>query len=383
MKKGFVIKQVIALAFLAVIFIALTLIKGSVAASEWLAINVSRRWVELFGRIFSLLPFSVYELTLYALVISAVAITVTIIKRLIKKNYLPALSMVLAVCLTVFTFLNIYTLSAGFSYYRDGVELPGATYELTDEEVARLSPIFMEEFNSLSAKMKRDKSGNVVCPYSFQKLERLIRKEFKRLDGDYLSDYTPKAKKVLSSRIMSEMHVTGVFFAPYGEVNINAMIPDVDLPVTVAHEIAHAKGVMREDEANMVAYYLTCSSEDEYLRYCGYAAVFYRVFSAVHFDGELKQNLYSGLDESIYLDLANAADFWSKYKLLSTITDFFNNIYLKLQGVKEGTGSYDDNDIIVDVPVDDGTGNIIIETRYYYTDLQKMIYSLIMDRENG
>ena len=73
-------------------------------------------------------------------------------------------------------------------------------------------------------------------------------------------------------------------------------------------------------------------------------------------------------------------DFWNKYDLLSKISDFFNDLYLKLQGVEDGSDSYVDDDVIIDVPVQDGDGNVVIESKYFYSDLQKVLYFLIKQR---
>jgi len=382
-KKRNLIKKAVALLILISIFITLCFLKESKDVSNWLAINVSSRWIRIFGRIFSAIPFSVYELSLVATGIAVIAISVVFVKRLIKRRFSKAFSLFLALFIGIFCVANVYTITASFSYSRGKLQLPGIDYSLSDEDVKTLSTQFLEEFNFLSKKMKRDNTGSVVCPYSFNKLSKLLEKEFERIEeftGDFLFDYTPKPKKLTFSWVTSEMQITGVFFAPYGEVNINGRMPDVDLPVTMAHEMAHAKGIMREYEANLIAYYLTCSSEDDYLRYCGYASVCGRVFSAVHFDSELRKSLYSSLDPLIYTEYENVEKFWQKYDLFSKIADFFNDIYLKLQGVKEGVNDYVDGDIIVDVPVTDGEGNIIIESRYYYSDLQKIIYFLLKQR---
>lgn len=372
-------KSVAALVSIALL-VTLVLLKNSASVSEWIAINLSRKWVAVFGRIFSIIPFSVYELGLYTAGIAVLAVAVVLVKRLAKRQYVPAVSLLLATITVVFSCLSVYTLSAGFNYNRSEISLPGKDYALTDQEVRQYSQFFMDDFNYLSNKVKRDENGIVKCPYSFDKLNSVLQKEFKKLGGGYVSRYTPRGKKILSSWIMSQMHFTGVFFAPYGEVNVNAIMPDIDLPVTLAHEMAHAKGVMREDEANMIAYYLTCGSDDEYIRYCGYSAVISRVLSAVHFDDDLRGELYSSIDQKIRDDFNSVGEFWSNYNLFSKISNFFNNLYLKLQGVKDGTGSYVDDDVIIDVPVEDGSGNIVIESRYIYSDLQKTLYFLLKER---
>ncbi len=78
------------------------------------------------------------------------------------------------------------------------------------------------------------------------------------------------AKPVLVSEILSYMHITGVYSFFTGEANINVNFPDYTTPYTAAHEMAHQRGIAREDEANMVAFLVCIGSNDSYIRYSAY-----------------------------------------------------------------------------------------------------------------
>ena len=56
---------------------------------------------------------------------------------------------------------------------------------------------------------------------------------------------------------MSYANIGGMFFPFTMESNINVDNPFFVVPWTMAHELAHQCGFMREDEANFIAY-LAC-----------------------------------------------------------------------------------------------------------------------------
>ena len=72
-----------------------------------------------------------------------------------------------------------------------------------------------------------------------------------------------RAKPVLLSRLLSYIRYTGFFFPYTAEANLNADSPACLLPSTIAHELAHLRGVAREDEANFCAVVACLESGDE------------------------------------------------------------------------------------------------------------------------
>ena len=131
-------------------------------------------------------------------------------------------------------------------------------------------------------------------------------------------------------------------FSPSGEANINVLIPVGDLPFTIAHELAHTKGVMREDEANQLAFYVCLNSENPFLRFSAYSRYFYLMrgmASTAYLTNEERENLLSVNPALSKIELFEYK-FWQEHDLLEKIGDFFNNLYIKSSGVSEGTSSY-------------------------------------------
>jgi hypothetical protein len=213
---------------------------------------------------------------------------------------------------------------------------------------------------------------------SVTELNELLRQEYKRLNSGYFSTFTPNVKGILNKRIMSEMHITGVFFAPFGEPNINVTRIDVFTPSTMAHELAHSKGVMRESDANTVASYLLLTSENAFLRYSGYvdclsdALRMVRLYPNSNADYiRLSNSVHAGVSREI----ANYNKHWNQYTLFADIGEFFNNIYLKLQGQTDGTGSYVEPPVFDVTDEKDEDGNQIVIIRNF-SNIQNLLATL-------
>lgn len=376
----------IALGALVVLLALMLILRTSTSVSEWMASNVSRGWISFFSVITGIFPFSLYEFLLYVAIIGGIALLITAIVLFCKHKALRAVSFLLIFAIIGVGFGNIYTLAAGFTYYRGEPDLPmSATTEIHEteaDEFFALAEFMVDDFNAVAARMQWDEEGRMVSPYSFSELAKKLRSEYERLDSDYYSDFTPMAKPITSKRIMSNMHLSGVFFAPFGEANVNPLTPSCDLPVTMAHELAHAKGAMRESDANLTAYYITVTSDDPFLRYSGYMNTYALLLDVVYkLDGQKYAELRGKLDERIFVDARLGYEFWQNYTLFDDITEKFNDLYLKLSG-QGGTGSYTEPTkppSVVTKPDESGEGEIK-EVVCPLNTVQKTILKAIEDR---
>ncbi len=357
--KKSTIKKLIALGVLAALFAILTVLTTNVAVCEFFVTTFSRAWIALFGRIFSVLPFSAYELFLIAAIVMAVIFVVYLFVFLAKRKWNRLVSMLLITGITVFAFLNVYTLSASFGYNREA--LPAEIYteyssdDLTFEEAVALAERVIDGVNKAYTSTQHDADGNVVYPYNDKQLSELLTAEYAKLDNPYFSKYTPPAKRIINKTIMSELHIVGVTFAPFGEVNVNGNENNLYLPHTLAHEMAHAKGVMREYQADIVASYVLISSDDDYLRYGALAQCLGSVLSIVSSypdSNEAYAALRSKINLGIYKEISNYHEFYAKFSHLDELGEWFNDLYLKLQKQEDGTCSY------VKPPITEGTGEV-------------------------
>jgi hypothetical protein len=169
-------------------------------------------------------------------------------------------------------------------------------------------------------------------------------------EHDFIATFKSRVKPVILSRAMSYTHITGVYSYFTGEANLNVDFPDYTLPFTAAHELAHQRGIAREDEANFIAYLVCISSDDAYIRYCGYLNLYEYVASALYrADPDLYFELRDQLPMTVRYELAAYSEFFDQYRdsVAGEISGTVNDLYLKGNGT-EGTQSYG---LVVDLAV--------------------------------
>ena len=345
--KTKILRMLIALEALILLLVTLVLLKSNTQVCEFFATTFARGWIFVFGNLLGWIPISFYELFLVVVISGAIILVVFIFIFLFKKQWKRLLSTTLAVLLAVVTFLNIYTVTASFTYGRE--PLPDEVYteysgdDLTFEQAVELANNLIDRTNAAYHATEHDADGNIVYPYTFNEISDLLSAEYARLNSDYFSPYTPHGKRIVNKTIMSEMHIVGVFFAPFGEANVNGNETNLYMPHTLAHEMAHGKGVMREYEADLVADYVCLTSDNPYISYGALVRVMYSSISIVGLYPNSRQvvnALYTKIDSGISLERRNYSDFYGQFTLFHDIGEFFNDIYLKLNKQENGTGSY-------------------------------------------
>lgn len=149
-------------------------------------------------------------------------------------------------------------------------------------------------------------------------------------------------KPVVMSELMSHAGIGGVFFPLTLESNINVNVPFFALPSTMAHELAHQCGFMREDEANFIAYLACKQSDDPMMLYSGLFSAFYHSIAALEeVEPEFASEIMSGLSLAVQRDMAQHEKFWTGYDgIISNVSRFVNDIYLKANNQTDGVSSY-------------------------------------------
>ena len=371
-KKKKYIKYIISLSILIVLFVILMIFRTNSSLSDFFCLNVSSKLVFLIGSFSSLLPFSLFEVVFLGLCITLLLFVVLLITSLIKnrkvfiKRLFNLLLFILIIC-------DVYIAVCGVSYQRSEIELPFYEGEVTSTLVDETISYYLDDYNKLASSFSQDEKGVSKCPYSFKELAIIMQEECKRLnDFDYYYSFTARPKGTWFSSILSELQITGVDFPLTCEANINNKMPTIDLPFTMAHEIAHLKGVMREDDANTVALYVCITSDVDYVRYSGYFHGFSRLLEIKAFTNNKEyKEILKKINQQIYVDNADYNKYFEEHDLLEKISTFVNDIYLSINGQKEGTNSY--NDVSQSVPSGvDEEGNEI-RTYTSYSKYQKLM----------
>ena len=375
--------------FLALITI-FSLIKLSPDVSEYFfARGISRYCVYFAGNLFNIFPFSFFGFFVIVSVIVILSSFILTIVLLAKKKRKNALNVFTNLALFVVIFAFIYVTTASGCYNRRSLPLP--LYEgevLSAEETAEYVSFFLDDFSEISNSLVYNENGSSVCPYTTTELADLLIKDYERLNseefGGYYSSFTPRFKKAFFSKILSYEHISGITFMPTGEAVVNAECPPCYFVVSAAHELAHTKGVMRERDANETAYYLLLTSDVPYFRYCGYMyCISYLTQVLRQADSALYTETMKKYPLKAIKDYSTEQAFWSSKKsILNTVSDFFNDLYLKMSGVKGGTENYSDpTEIRKETTYEGDKPKIVIKINY--SDTAKMLLQVAMDRRSA
>jgi hypothetical protein len=347
--------QLLALSYLIIVFGILFSLSLSSAVAEWWTVTINRSYQTLFGPLIDAIPFSLMELFFFILIVWAIRQLILMLKHAFHRQWMILIERTLSVFILLLATLNVYISTAGLAYNRLPLPIPQFNQTVESSEFLTIIDFFQNDFNHLAQELDFNEDGSVINPYSLDQLNHLLIQEFNQLDDPYFTRWTPRVKPMLSSFLFTEFHITGVHFAPSTEAMINVLIPDSHLPFTMAHEIAHAKGVMKEDEANLVAMYVTLNSAIPFIRYSGYYNTFYALMNLSFYVGDAQAygRIYQNFHAHIKRDFTYGYQFWQNYNVLNEFAQWVNDTYLKLFGQQDGTDSYVDQPDIGEIIIDD------------------------------
>lgn len=296
--------------------------------------------------IFSIFPFSVIEIALILAIPASVLLLVFLIRRVHDLRLVSKAVSLMLVSAILLLSSYLVTVACGYRTTPLDRKMKLAQTEITVETLDRTARALLSAANALEGELVRDESGASVMPYSYDELSRELSRAYRTMNQKYR--LTPpsaaRLKPVLLSDLMSRARFAGIWSYITGETNINVNPPDYCIPFTAAHEMAHQRGVAREDEANFVAFLALTSSDAPYLRYAGYVGLFEYVASDL---ARLDRDAYRALalegllSEEILSEMRayNEYYFSTEDSVISGVAGSFNDAYLKLNGTS-GEASY-------------------------------------------
>lgn len=355
----------------------------SVRFSDWYIKNIFPVWLNTYARLTSKIPFSVGEIML----ILAVAVTVFgigfwTVNLICRRRYKKAVKRfgsfyawtVLAVCyvMTLNCFILYHTSSFSEKYLADrpeaemmvagvsdravvqayaGQDAAAVERAYTKRELAVLRDYIVRKCNELEKVIPHDDSGSA---YYDGDLVEASRRAMMKLGEEYdqLSGFYVTPKYLSFSDFFSQQYIMGYYFPFSMEANINSMMYITNVAPTVCHELAHTKGFIYEDDANMIGYLACINSDDLFLQYCGYLSVLSYVNNDFLDSIGKNQSVYKShvrisdgvADDNIFL----TRETWQtvektaivKTSTVKKVSDTLMDTTLKLNGVEEGMLQY-------------------------------------------
>jgi hypothetical protein len=235
----------------------------------------------------------------------------------------------------------------GFNYARPSLaqrlELPGDA--ASAEEILKAGRVSARMATQLHGVLGMASDQPTHLPLSFHELNEVVEGSLRGLDlpGYGLLRVGSPAKALASSGLLSYLGLSGVFVPFTGEPSINDWVPDASLPVALAHEKAHQRGVTDEAEASLVAFMVCADPQGPpYLRYAAYLFAASRLLGAASRSlPEEAAEAWTDLGEGPRRDLLAIHEFWSRYEgPAAAVAERVNDTYLRSNRVAEGVRSY-------------------------------------------
>ena len=340
--RGIIVKAIIIVLLIAVI-VLLEVAKKDASFAEAMTRTVVRGYGQGASWLSSLVPFlSLTEVLFVFLILVGVLLLVLAIVDLFKIRPFKAANKALTIPLIALSVVALYNFSCEAAYNRKEMPLPYYQEELNRDDFAYIYNYFTDDLNSCIEQLSFQDNGDLKSR-KLNDIVKEVKEAYSIVTDKYFHPYFGSVKPMLSSFLYREFQITGVTFSPLSEANINTMNTNAQIPFTVAHELAHTKGVMREDDANQLAFYVCLNSKSAYLRYSAYIEFYSQIrvmASGSYLTEEQLSHATSKPNEAYGKNINYIREYWNKHKLLSNIGEWFNNLYIKNSGVKEGTESY-------------------------------------------
>ena len=332
------------------------------AAISWVLMQFGARFTTLVDMVFPYVTRTVMEYLAawsaplefclwQVIVVAAVVVLIATVVLMIVMKWNPVrwLGWVLAVCSLVYL---LHTVIFGLNYYAgdlaDDIRLEKRKY--TVEELASATTYYRDLANILAVQIKRDAKGDVVFD-EFDKLALQAADGFDTLVYDYsypvFAGCTLPVKELGWADMYSSMGITGVTMGITGEAAVNPQIPDVTLPFTMCHEMAHRMSIATERDANFAAFLACMANEDIQYRYSAYFMAYRYCYNALVNANTIASSgaaarIASGATKELQHDMVQYSQFFSskQKKAATNVANTVNDTYLKTSGDSAGIASY-------------------------------------------
>ncbi len=342
----------------------------SAAFSDFYVTNIFPVITGLYGRVTSLVSFSVGEVLLAAVVlyiafllvfvlVHTIILTVarfsgensrkdTLAGRILNKisDILYRVTPVLLTITIVIMSLNCFVL---YHCSRIGIGVQASEDDYNIVELTQLRDYVVRKCNELSKKVPHDENGNVLYEGNMAETAKEamlgLAGEYPRLGGYYV---TPKA--LYFSDFMCQQYMQGYYFPFSMEANYNDTMNMMHKPFTMCHELAHTHGYIYEDEANFFGFLACINSDDIVFQYSGYLGVLNYInndfYDAV---GEKEYKKHVKISDRVkYDNQFLSPEGWQEVEKKAVIktetvkkaADTFVDTNLKANGVSAGKASY-------------------------------------------
>ena len=329
----------------AIISICLFLVIGTVylitEKSYYLAdlVNggVSQSFRRLMASIGGVFPFSLFEVLMYCLPLIIAAVVYCAVRAFSDKQRRARFIINFAAAILLIYSGHILALGIAHNTTPISDKMKISEVEVTEENLTETLTSLIREINTLAPIVNRDQNGVFTCGYSYSEFSEKISDSYNdfAMMYDLPKGYNSIAKGVKSGWAMCYLGIAGIYTYVTGEANINTAYPDYDTLFTAAHEMSHQRGILRENEANFVAYILLATSDDEGFRYSA-ALNMYSYFASALYktNKDAYYEIAATLSPLAKVDIKTSSEITKKYSdtVFEDISEWINDLYLESSG---------------------------------------------------
>jgi len=320
------------------------------ATERWFSNGIYRFIAATYGRVFGYLPFSVSQFLIIILPVCAIIYIVYEIyciafKHGQRKRHAKRMAANTLCALGIICF--VFMMGAGLNYAR--LELS----EILDldvrpspvEELTALTEILVQHANEFSTQVARNEYGNmVISAGDYATLSRQAQDIFRGAGEEFpvLSGFAPLAKPIIYSQFMSRLRIVGIYSPFTMEAHVNVHVMDYHIPATMLHELAHFRGIMREDEANFIAWLTGMrSSNPDFMYSVTMLALSYTAGQLHRVNRDEHSRIMAGLNAYVQADRLANWEYWRQFEgQLAEISRAANDAYLRVNRIEDGVHSY-------------------------------------------
>ena len=257
--------------------------------------------------------FVLWQVVVIAGIILALASLVLMV--ILKWNPVQWFGWVLAVISCV---VMLNTMVYGLNYYSgplaEDIRLDVVEYNV--DELAEATTYYRDKANALAQKVNRDENGDAAFS-AFAQLAEQAGDGFEHLVYErsfpVFAGSTLPVKSLGWADWFTSQGITGVTVGLTGESAVNPQIPQVALPFTMAHEMAHRMCIAGERDGNFAAFLACSDNESPEYQYSAYFMAYKLCYDVLaSWDANTAARIQRGENELLYQDLLTYKEFFAK-----------------------------------------------------------------------
>lgn len=242
--------------------------------------------------------------------------------------------------------ISLFLLLWGFNYARQPVEnqLNLETKTLTLDQIINETKWATAEINLARNLIPNTDTNAITSKFLPPNLEDTMRQLLVTVlkENNYPTIGNMRGRLVYPKGFLMRLGASGIYLPWIGEGHVDGALTAIQLPFTMAHELAHGYGFGDEGSCNFWAYVACLSSKNPLIQYSGklaywrYIAAEYKFFKMEEYEIFRAKNLSRGVFNDVEMMYKNR----DKYPNLIPFQNEAYDTYLKFQGVEEGIESY-------------------------------------------